>query len=101
MEDLMVFKDAMTISQNLQNIIAYEELLGTNKLVNIIIPMCKTEPSVTKSTICDCEEFTYDDLSRDTKMKKYDDDVPKLPGDRGIIKYLNALVGIICLIDKK
>lgn len=96
------FSDNMTIFQNLQNLMAYDEYIGNSNLVDILVPMCKTEPpNVTKSEICDCESFTYDELARKETNHKYDEVVPKLPADRGIIKYLNALLGVICLIDKR
>lgn len=96
------FSDNMTIFQNLQNLMAYDEYIGNTNLVDILVPMCKTEPpNATKSDICDCESFTYDELARKEIDHKYDEIVPKLPADRGIIKYLNALLGVICLIDKR
>jgi hypothetical protein len=100
--DTKQISDNMTILQNLQNLISYDEYIGNSNLVDIIVPMCKTEPpNVTKSDICDCDYFTYDELSRKEIDHKYDEIVPKLPADRGIIKYLNALLGVICLIDKR
>ena len=95
------FADNLSIFQNLQNLISYEEYIGENNLVNIIIPMCKTEPQITRSNICDCNEFDYSDLSRIVDFEKYNNNIPRLPANRGIIKYLNALLGVICLIDKK
>ena len=100
--EFMQFNDTATIAQNLQNLISYNEHIGNSNLVDIIVPMCKTEPlDLTKSDICDCDSFTYDELSRKEIYHKYDEIFPKLPTDRGIIKYLNALLGVICLIDSR
>ena len=99
--ELIQFNDNLTILQNLQNLISYNEHIGDNNLIDVIVPMCKTEPEITKSEICDCDSFNYNELTRKKMNEKYNNILPILPAGRGIIKYLNALLGVICLIDSR
>ena len=69
--DTKQISDNMTILQNLQNLISYDEYIGENNLIDVIVPMCKTEPEITKSEICDCDLFNYDELTRKKKIEDY------------------------------
>ena len=107
-QDIIEIKEMKNIGSMLNiitNLKSYHENINkTNKLVDIILPLCKTEPDYNSDlydkNICDCDNFEYNDLVSNRQNKKKNIfKVPKLPADRGIIKYLNAIIYSVFLAD--
>ena len=103
-KDALLIEDESSIVTNIFNLNSYDEFINTkNILLDIIKPLCRIEPSDKEFNLklCDCDELKYSDLLDRYKKNNNNISIPKLPGRRGIISYLNALLGVICLADKK